>query len=58
MPRDVRFPYDRKYLLTPSGGRRATEEGKRGQALNCKFRVFCYQHDLDDSSKEELMSLG
>jgi len=32
--------------------------GKRGQVLNCEFHVFCYQHDLDDSSKEELMSLG
>ena len=31
MPRDVRFPYDRKYLLTPSGGRRGTEEGKGGK---------------------------
>jgi len=31
MPRDVRFPYDRKYRLTPSGGRRATEEGKGGK---------------------------
>ena len=58
MPRDVRFPYDRKYRLPPSGGRRATEEGKRGQVLNYEFRVFYYQYDLDDSIKEELMSLG
>lgn len=49
MPRDIRFPYDRKYRLIPTGGRRASEEEKAiAEVIN-----FFYEQGLIDRSQLE-----